>query len=288
MEKDEKALTFESGDVKGSINLKNGRLTSYQYKGKNLLTQAPTPNFWRAPTDNDFGEMLQLRTNVWRTAGDNLKLVSIEVGQKTSEGQPVNVRYEIMYLDIDYTVSYLIMNDGAVRVTASIDMGDREMPELPRFGMKMQLPESFDNVSYYGRGPLENYWDRKRSMFVGRYESKVEDLGFQYIRPQENGNRTCIREVTLTDNEGLGVTIESVDQSLNFTARHNLDEDFDPGLTKKQQHISDIDRRNIVALNVDLQQRGLGGDTSWGAQPMDQYRLLDKKYSYSYIIRPAK
>ena len=288
VEKDEKALTFESGDVKGSINLKNGRLTSYQYKGKNLLTQAPTPNFWRAPTDNDFGEMLQLRTNVWRTAGDNLKLVSIEVGQKTSEGQPVNVRYKIMYLDIDYTVSYLIMNDGAVRVTASIDMGDREMPELPRFGMKMQLPENFDNVSYYGRGPLENYWDRKRSMFVGRYESKVEDLGFQYIRPQENGNRTCIREVTLTDNEGLGVTIESVDQSLNFTARHNLDEDFDPGLTKKQQHISDIDRRDIVALNVDLQQRGLGGDTSWGAQPMDQYRLLDKKYSYSYIIRPAK
>ena len=281
-------LTFQSGDVKGTINLNNGRLSSYAVKGENLITSAPTPNFWRAPTDNDFGEMLQLRTNVWRTAGDNLEVVDLKVGQKTAEGQPIDIRYKIMYLDIDYTVSYLVMNDGAIRVTASIDMADREMPELPRFGMKMRLPESLDNVSYYGRGPLENYWDRKRAMFVGRYESQVEDLGFNYIRPQENGNRTDIRQVTLTNDEGLGLTIESVDQPLNFTARHNLDEDFDPGLSKKQQHIADIDRRPLVALNVDLQQRGLGGDDSWGSKPMDKYRLLDKRYTYSYIIRPAR
>lgn len=287
IQKDDHSLSFESGDIKGSINLKNGRLSSYSHKGVSLLTVAPTPNFWRAPIDNDFGENLQLKTNVWRTAGDNLKLISIDVKEKTADGVAITATYKLMYLDIDYTMSYFIYNDGSVKVSGAIDMGNKEMPELPRFGMKMQLPVSFDHVSYYGRGPLENYWDRKRSMYVGRYESKVEDMGFEYIRPQENGNRTCLRTVTFTDGEGNGLEIDAVDESLNFTARHNLDEDLDPGLTKKQQHMSDIDRREIVAVNIDLQQRGLGGDTSWGTHPMDKYRLFDKKYSYSYILRPV-
>lgn len=287
IQKDDQSLSFESGEVKGSISLKNGRLSSYSNKGVSLLTAAPTPNFWRAPNDNEFGENLQRKTNVWRTAGDNLKLISIDVKDKTAEGVAVTVNYKLMYLDIDYTMSYFIYNDGSVKVSGAIDMKDKEMPELPRFGMKMQLPVSFDNVSYYGRGPLENYWDRKRSMYVGRYESKVEDMGFEYIRPQENGNRTCLRTVSFTDDKGNGLEIDAVDESLNFTTRHNLDEDFDPGMTKKQQHMSDIDRREIVAVNIDLQQRGVGGDNAWGARPMDKYRLLDKKYSYSYLLRPV-
>lgn len=286
IKKDANALRFESGKVSGMIDLKSGLLSEYKNDGKALVTSAPVPNFWRAPTDNDFGENLQVNTNIWRTAGDNRHLLSIDVKEQNAAGIEIVAKYKLKYLDIDYTLSYLIMNDGAVRVSGTIDMGEKEMPELPRFGMKMQLPVSFDHVSYYGRGPLENYWDRKRSMFVGRYENKVEDMGFAYIRPQENGNRTCLRMVAFTDKNGNGLQLDAVEQSLNFTARHNLDEDFDPGLTKKQQHIADIDRREIVAVNIDLQQRGLGGDDSWGAKPMDKYRLTDKKYSYSYVIRP--
>ncbi|SEF54962.1 glycoside hydrolase family 2 TIM barrel-domain containing protein [Parabacteroides chinchillae] len=281
-------LTFESEEIKGSINLKNGLLSSYKNGDDELITSAPVPNFWRAPTDNDFGENLQLITNIWRTAGDNRNLVNIDVKEQNANGVEIVAKYKLRYIDVDYTLSYLIMNDGAVKVTGAIDMGTKDMPELPRFGMKMQLPVTFENVSYYGRGPLENYWDRQRSMFVGRYNNKVEDMGFEYIRPQENGNRTGLRVVTFTDNKGNGIELEAVGQPLNFTVRHNLDEDFDPGLTKKQQHISDIDRRDIVAVNIDMQQRGLGGDDSWGAKPMDKYRLQDNKYSYSYIIRPAR
>lgn len=284
--KDDKDLKFESGSVQGTISLQRGLLTSYKKDGKTLLTSAPVPNFWRAPTDNDFGENLQHRTNVWRTAGEIRNLVSAEVKDQTADGVEVVCKFKIAYLDVDYTMSYFIRNDGAVEVTGSMDMGTKELPELPRFGMKMQLPESFDQVSYYGRGPLENYWDRKRASFVGRYDAKVKDLGFNYIRPQENGNRADIRKVSFVNPEGVGVQIEAVGQPINFTARHNFDEDFDPGLTKKQQHISDIDRRDLVAVNIDLQQRGLGGDTSWGARPMDKYRLMDKKYSFSYLIRP--
>lgn len=284
----EGALQFESGAVKGSINLKNGLLTQYSYQGNSLLTAAPTPNFWRAPTDNDFGENLQQKTNVWRTAGDNLKLLSVDVKKQTADGVDVVATYKLKYIDVDYTLAYHIANDGAVQVTGAIDMGNKEMPELPRFGMKMQLPVAFDQVSYYGRGPLENYWDRKRSMFVGRYEDKVENLGFDYIRPQENGNRADVRTVSFTDATGNGLQIEAVDVPFNFTARHNLDADLDPGMTKKQQHMADIDRRNILAVNIDLQQRGLGGDTSWGDKPMDKYRLQDKQYSFSYLLKPVK
>lgn len=287
IQQDEKALRFESGAVKGTINLQNGLLTAYSNQGKNLLTSAPVPNFWRAQTDNDFGENLAEKTNVWRTAGNHLKVISTNVEKRPGGEVAVTAHCKLAYIDVDYTLGYLIRPDGSVQVSGSIDMGDKEMPELPRFGMKMQLPVAFDRVSYYGRGPLENYWDRQRSMFVGRYDCRVDDLGFAYIRPQENGNRAGLRSVTFTDGQGSGLEIEAVGEPLNFTARHNLDEDFDPGLTKKQQHMADIDRRNLLAVNIDWQQRGLGGDTSWGDKPMDKYRLLGSKYSFSYILRPV-
>ena len=286
VQKDENAVTFESGKVKGSISLRDGLLNRYTYDGKPLITSAPVPNFWRAPTDNDYGQFFQRTTNVWRTAGDVRELIKTDVQQQNAEGLKVMAHFKLRYIDVHYSIIYHILNDGSVQITGDLDMGDKTLPELPRFGMKMQLPVAFDNVSYYARGPLENYWDRKMAMFVGRYESKVKDMGFDYIRPQENGNRTCLRTVSFTDNDGNGLTIDTVDESLNFTARHNLDEDFDSGLTKKQQHIADIDRRNIVAVNIDLQQRGLAGDNSWGSLPLEQYRLQDKVYSYSYILRP--
>jgi beta-galactosidase len=281
------SLSFTSGSVSGKINLLNGMLVSYQKDGNDLLTTSPVPNFWRAPTDNDFGANYQIIANVWRTAGRNYKVVKVEAKDQTSDGVEVTADYILNDTGAKYQVVYFVNNDGSVKVTSSINMEGLTLPEMARFGMKMQLPVSFDNVSYYGRGPQENYWDRQRSAFVGRYNSKVADLGFSYIRPQENGNRTGIRSVTFTDDKGFGLEIDAVDTVLNFTARHNLDEDFDPGLTKKQQHISDIDRRDIVAVNIDLQQRGLGGDTSWGALPMDKYRMLAKKYSYSYLLKPV-
>lgn len=287
IQKEENALHFESGKTKGTISLRTGLLTHYSNDGNTLLNSAPVPNFWRAPTDNDFGENLPLKTNIWRTAGDNRKVEKVIVHPQKAEGVAIDVHYILEYIDVDYTLSYLILNDGAIKISGSLDMGNKTLPELPRFGMKMQLPVSLDNVSYYARGPQENYWDRKRSMFVGRYENKVKDMGFAYIRPQENGNRTCLRTVSFTNNEGKGIQIDTVDESLNFTARHNLDEDFDAGLTKKQQHMSDIDKREMVAVNIDLQQRGLGGDDSWGSKPLDEYRLLNKTYKFSYILRPA-
>ena len=281
-------IRFQSGDVAGAISLQQGLLTEYSCQGKRLLTASPTPNFWRAPIDNDFGNGHYRSGNIWRTAGDELAVTGVEVKPATDEGVEVVVSQRIKYINIPYTTAYLIRNDGSVKISASINMAGIEHPELSRFGMKMRLPGEFGSVQYYGRGPWENYNDRNRSSLVGKYSCKVADLGFSYIRPQENGYRTDIRTVSFTDDNGFGVQLEGYGQPICFNARYNADSDFDPGLSKKQQHAIDIDPRRELYVNVDLKQLGVGGDDSWGARPMDQYRMLDEAYAYSYVIRPAR
>ncbi|MFL5810401.1 MAG: beta-galactosidase small subunit, partial [Flavisolibacter sp.] len=167
---------------------------------------------------------------------------------------------------------------------SSIDMTGRDLPELPRFGMRMQLSPQFDKLKYYGRGPWENYSDRNTASFMGLYSDRVANqFTWSYIRPQEGGYKTDVRWLTLTNENGSGLKIEGI-QPICFSAINNTTEDLDPGLTKKQQHPTDIKPGKNIYLNVDLKQRGVGGDNSWGALPHDQYRLLDKKYSYSYVI----
>jgi beta-galactosidase len=288
IDRNDENIRFESGDVKGTISLKRGMLTEYSYQGKRLITAAPTPNFWRAPIDNDFGNGHYRYANVWRYAGDELAVIGAEVKPATDEGVEVIVSQRIKYLNIPYSTVYLIRNDGSVKVSVTMDMKGIEHPELSRFGMKLQIPSEFNNVQYYGRGPWENYNDRNRSALVGKYKCKVDDQGFSYIRPQENGYRTDIRTVSFTDDHGFGIRFEGYDQPVCFNARYNTDHDFDPGLSKKQQHTIDIDKRRELYVNIDLKQLGVGGDDTWGARPMKQYRMLDDVYSYSYVIFPIE
>ncbi|MDR2026052.1 MAG: DUF4981 domain-containing protein, partial [Prevotellaceae bacterium] len=288
IDRNDRDVRFASGDVKGTVSLTRGLLTEYSCQGKRLITSSPTPNFWRAPIDNDFGRGLQRNSNVWRTAGNELVVTGVEVKPATAEGVEIIISQRIKYLNIPYSTVYFIRNDGSVKVSASMDMTGIEHPELLRFGMKLQLPSNFDNVMYYGKGPWENYNDRNRSAFVGKYKCNVNDLGYSYIRPQENGYRTEVRTVSFTDSKGFGIRFEGYDLPFCFNARYNSDEDMDPGLTKKQQHATDIDPRRQLHVNIDLKQLGLGGDDSWGATPLKQYRMLDNVYSYSYVITAAK
>jgi beta-galactosidase len=207
----------------------------------------------------------------------------VTVGDQHASGQSITVQYELA-IGVPYTVVYNILNNGSIQVTADIDMTGRDLPELPRFGMRMQLPGEYKKLSYYGRGPWENYPDRKTASFVGLYEDSVSNQYMtNYIRPQESGNRTDVRWTKLSNAAGKGLLITGV-QPISVTAINHMAEDLDPGLTKKQQHPTDLPIRDGVYLMIDLKQRGLGGDNSWGMLPHDQYRLLDKKYSYSYIL----
>lgn len=277
-------VTVSAGDVKVVFNRKNGQLTSYAHKGMSLLDKAPEPQFWRAPVDNDFGNGMPAKCNVWRTAGINKSLKNMTV-TKHADRIAVEVLYHLSDIDSDYRLLYSVYPGGIMEVEAVWNASGRELPEMPRFGMQWRLQKRFDRFKWYGRGPWENYADRNYASHLGIYESTVAEQYVPYLRPQENGNKTDVRWLTLADEAGNGIRIDAL-QPLSVSALHNAPEDFDPGLTKKQQHTNDIHPRNEVFLQIDLFQRGVGGDDSWGSLPHKKYRNTEKSYSYKYLISP--
>ena len=264
------------------FNTRTGALVRYVSAGRDLVSQLPEPWFWRAMTDNDFGAGMPRTLNVWRT--NRRKSLGATVEQ--SEDRVV-VRGEYCLVDAPskYVLTYTFMADGSLQVEAEWEREGEYVPELPRFGMRLILPADYKNFTYYGRGPWENYADRKESAFLGLWHQSTDEQLFPYVRPQESGNKCDVRWAELTNGEGIGIRIEGL-QPLSVSAMPYRSEDLDPGLTKKQMHYSDIEPRREVVLHVDLAQRGLGGDTSWGAQPMDEYRLTADRYYYGYVIRP--
>ncbi|BDD12236.1 beta-galactosidase (plasmid) [Fulvitalea axinellae] len=262
------------------FDTKSGSLEQISVHGQEIFVSAPEPDFWRAPIDNDFGNGMPSKMNVWRTAGKNRQLKNVKVA-----GNTITAVYRLPDVTADYTMTYTLLKGGAIKVTGVITRSP-ESPEMPRFGMKMTLPKGYDQLRYYGRGPWENYSDRKHAAHIGLYQSTVAEQYVPYARPQENGYKTDVRWVELTDKAGNGLRFEG-QQPICFSALHNSTDDFDAGLTKKNRHASDITPQPFVFLNIDLNQRGLGGDDSWSRPPHKQYRLEENNYKYSYIIRPV-
>ena len=280
---EEDQLIFNSGSIKGTFDLKSGKFTSYS-NDSIMLEELPQPYFWRAPTDNDFGNKMPEELNIWRSAHSNVTLKDVKVEKQTDAGLPIQVTYNLNDINLPYTLMYLIQNDGSIRVTAKLDINGKDVPELPRFGMRMQLPAGFDNLEYYGRGPEENYMDRNSAAFIGIYKAQVESLKMPYIRPQEYGYHTDTRWLKLTDTNGNILSVKGL-QPLSFSALPIKTEALDPGETKKNQHPTNLRYRDETTLHIDLAQRGLGGDTSWSAYPHSEYRLTGDNYSYSYILK---
>lgn len=283
VKKENDKINFTAGNVNGVFDVKTGRFSNYS-QGNSRFNNFPEPYFWRAPTDNDFGNDMPGRLGVWRAAHQNKQLKNVSVAEQNTQGLAITVTWLLTSIDVPYQLTYLIQNDGSIKVTGAMDFTSKELPELPRFGMRTTLSGNYENLNYYGRGPHENYIDRNEGSFIGVYNDKVSNQYYKgYIRPQESGNKTDVRWLSLTDNQGRGIKITGA-QTLGFSAINHSTEDLDPGSTKKQQHPTDLPPRNQVFLNIDLKQRGVGGDDSWGALPHREYRLLDKKYSYSYTI----
>ncbi len=275
-------ISFVAGTINGEFDKKKGEFSFLKLEGKQLV-RMPEPYFWRAPVDNDFGNRMPEKSGVWKTAHVNRVVRQVEVAEQVEDGLPISVTYELQDLGVPYQIDYLIRNDGSIKVTSSLDLSGKRLPEIPRFGMRMFLPGSYDNVKYYGRGPEENYSDRKSAAFLGIWEHKVSEQRMPYIRPQEYGNHTDLRWLKVSDDEGNTYTIHGL-QPFNFSALNLKTEDLDPGLTKKQQHPTDLRYSDLVTLHIDLAQRGVGGDNSWGAMPHECYRLEANTYNYSYIL----
>jgi len=269
-----------AGGVRIAIDAATGDLRDYSEGGRKVV-DAMTPNFWRAPTDNDWGNNAHKRLNAWRCAADNRRCTGVE-----ARGNAVMATYRLPEVDAALTIVYKAYADGSMDVDVKL-AGGADMPELMRMGMQLTLNKKYDNFSYYGRGPVENYSDRNTAAFMGRWGGKVADEFYPYIRPQETGNHTDVRCASLTDNTGAGVKVAGA-QPLNVSALDVTPADLDPGLSKHQMHNSDVRHsRNNVYMNVDFAQRGLGGDTSWGAAPHEPYLLKPGSYSYSFRLSPA-
>lgn len=280
----ENEITFKSTDVSITFDTKSGILKSYNYKDTELLQSGFKPNFWRAPTDNDFGNGFQIRCQVWKEVSNSQKLISYEL-IKNDKRPEITFVFDLKAVKPELHTKYQINAEGIIDVENKLICNDNTLPEIPRFGMNCILPVDYNMVQWYGRGPHENYWDRKTSAFVGIYQSSVSDLYVPYTRPQENGYRTDTRWVEFKNVQGKGIKFEGL-PLISFSAHHQLIEDFDPGLRKKGRHTCDIKKRDLVSVNIDYKQTGVGGDNSWGAKTYLKYTLLPDTYSYKFRISP--
>ncbi|MDQ8188022.1 glycoside hydrolase family 2 TIM barrel-domain containing protein [Pelagicoccus sp. SDUM812002] len=269
-----------------AFDTQTGALSALSYAGNQILKEPLKPNFWRAPIDNDFGYRMPKTHGAWKQATDSPQLASFTHETLANGNLKVRATHKLGAVEGTLEIVYEISGDGSILVENNLSGLSADLPDLPRFGNNVILQETYSNASWYGRGPFENYSDRKTAAFLGQYESSVEDLLFAYGRPQENGYRTETRWLSLTNDQGVGVSIQAVDRPFGFNARHQYESDFDPGLEKAQSKTSDIFHRELVSVNIDHSQMGVGGDTSWGLRPHEQYLIAPQDMSYSYLITP--
>ncbi len=288
-------ITISNTKFKVVFSKNNGQITSYNFKENKLIKdgKGPKPNFWRAVTDNDFGNGMEKNNIEWKKATLQSKVSNIDY--KTLENGTVllNVTYNLPGVKTTFVSNYTIYGTGVIQIKNTLNT-TKYKGDIPRIGMRMQMPKTFDNLSYFGRGPWENYQDRNASAFIDLYTSKVADQYVPYIRPQENGYKTDARWIALSNKSNAGILfVSEKNQNLEFSALHMENEDFDTtdGLdyktSKKNKHTMDVKEKNLVQLNIDLGQRGVGGDDSWYSKPQKEYMYKGSdKHTYSFYIVP--
>ncbi len=282
-----KSASDQSIDITGKnfslrFDRKAGTIASFRFNGTELITKGPLPNFRRAPTDNDIGNRMYDRCKVWFEASENRTVSSTALEDK--DGQiKITVHYSFPGSATTESVTYSVNPAGEIKVTSTLKPSGEKLPELPRFGLNMQINGGFGNVTWYGRGPWENYWDRNTSAFVGHYESTVDEQFTPYVRPQENGYKTDVRWITL-DNGKTGIRFTG-DPLICFSALPYTYDDM-KGFKQCCKHLNDLPKNNFIDLNIDYKQMGVGGDDSWGARTHKEYTLPAMEYTYSFTMRP--
>ncbi len=284
---DQEEITVTGENFLVRFDKKSGLLSSYEINGLELLQKGPQINFWRPPNDNDKGNGMINRLGIWRSATNNAIPREISVKQPGKGTVRVTVVFGLEEINGINQVDYTIKANGKVTLTTSLNLqGDEELPNLPRYGLRWELPVHFDNLEYFGRGPHENYIDRNRSAFVGLYSGKVADQYFNYVRPQENGYKTDTRWFELRNQNGVGIRVTG-DPLIGFSALHNPIEDFDMKDMNDYRHTNDIQKKDGVFICCDLKMMGLAGDNSWGARPYPEYSVPAQDYQFSFTLEPV-
>lgn len=284
---DHNYLIVEGENFIIEFNKHNGYLSRYEADGMQLLNPGAqlTPNFWRAPTDNDYGAGLQHRYAVWKNPG--LKLTSLKQSIE-NEQAIVQAEYEMKAVKGKLFLTYVINNEGAVKVTQKMEAGKEEkVSDMFRFGMQMQMPENFNEVEYYGRGPVENYADRNHSTLIGKYRQTVAEQFYPYIRPQETGTKTDLRWWRVLNISGSGLQFVG-DAPFSASALNYSIESLDDGVQKDQRHSPEVAKAPFTNLCIDKVQMGLGCVNSWGTLPLEKYRVPYQDYEFSFILTPVR
>ena len=274
-----------------TIGKKTGMIDYLDVDGEPMLKfrESMTPEFWRAPTDNDYGASLQKKMRVWKNPQMNLKSFD---KSESKDSVVLTANFEMPEVKAELMLRYRINAAGEVAVTEKMATDkEAKVADLFRYGMQLQMPASFSKLEYYGRGPEENYIDRHSSSFIGKYEANVKDEYYPYVRPQESGNHTDIRYFSIFNpTTGKGITFEGY-APMECSAIPYLVEDLDAGVEKEHawgQHSGDLVEKGLVQLHIQQRQFGLGCIDSWGSSPMEKYRMHYQDRCFSFVIKAKK
>ena len=267
------------------FDLEKGKLMRYAKNGEEIIESGPVPSFWRAPTDNDIGAGFNQRLRIWRNAYDSSS--SLVYSVLPIEKGLIKIRFikTLLNGDAKHMQEYSIYGDGSIKVENSFEAIKGKYPLLLRAGNDLTIAGDFKNINWYGRGPGENYWDRKTNTFIGQYAQTIEEQYYPYARPQESGNHTEVRWVSFSNSKGRKIRFIYNDSLLSYSALPYHLNDLDPEVNKKQYHSGELIKRPEIYLHIDLNQTGLQGMDSWGAWPLEKYRIPFKNYAYSYWIK---
>ncbi len=305
----ENNITLSGKTVAFSVDILSGTVTSYKIKGTEYINEkwGLRPNYWRGPTDNDYGNRMPSKLQAWKKAGKEPLICAHKVS-RNGESVSVELIYDLPEMQTRNTVTYTLHPDGKLDVEAYMPAGT--LKEMPRFGIRWRMPAEYGNIEYFGRGPDENYCDRNNGSFMGIYKTDAKSMYHPYVRPQENGHRTGTRWLVISNGKGKGLVISGM-PFFEFNALHNSVEDFDSeestapyqwenkrpddkhdidaarNIKPKQTHINDIKPRNFTEICIDSKMRGVAGDDSWGAEPYEQYKVSgNTPQQVSFTIRP--
>lgn len=285
VENDIRYLIVDGEQFRIEFDKMNGFLSKYQVNGLDLMKEGSylKPNFWRAPTDNDFGARLNWEYAVWKNP--TIKLTSLQ--QRTVNQQAViEAAYELPEVSAKLNLTYTINNEGAIKVTQKMTTDkDAKVANMFRFGMQMQMPRTFDKVEYYGRGPVENYIDRKGNTDLGIYRQSVAEQFYSYIRPQETGTKSDLRWWKTLNMAGRGIQV-TASAPFSASALHYTIESLDEGLHKKQGHSQEVEEADLTNFCFDLIQAGLGCEDSWGRIARPEYQVPYGDYEFTFILKP--
>ena len=286
--KKDNVIAVTTPNLTFKLDRTTGLISEYAYNGKSMLGEGGTlkPNFWRAPTDNDMGAGLQKKFKVWKNPQMNLKNIDVKKDKKANTVTIVT-SFDMPEVQGQMDITYLVFaNTGAVKVTEDFKATEgAKVSDMFRFGMLLQMPYTMEKSNYYGRGPIENYSDRKDCMRIAIYNDDADNQYFPYIRPQESGTKSDIRWWKQTDATGLGLQVKSC-APFYASALHFDTEELDDGDEKEQRHSFDLKKSKYTNLFLDAAHMGVGGENSWGAWPLEKYRVHYGNKTFNFVLIP--